>query len=91
MTSSATKAKASPKSDTRYLQRIGSRWYARIPVPNKLRPEMGPYLRKSLDTADFREAQERRWDVGRKRSDAKARGLIAILPQPRSVVAAASE
>ncbi|MGX5736054.1 DUF6538 domain-containing protein [Bosea thiooxidans] len=53
---------AAPKSDTRYLQRIGSRWHARIPVPSKLRPQMGPYLRKSLDTSDLREAQERRWD-----------------------------
>ena len=65
-----TKAKATPNSDTRYLQRIGSRWYARIPVPNKLRPEMGPYFRKALDTSDISVARERRWDV---LSAAKAR------------------
>jgi len=52
-----------PKSDTLYLQRIGSRWYARVPVPNKLRPKLGPYLRKSLETSDIREARERRWEV----------------------------
>lgn len=57
------KAKAASKSDTRYLQRIGSRWYARIPVPNKLRGEMGPYYRKALDTSDIAVARERRWDV----------------------------
>lgn len=50
-----------PKSDTLYLQRIGSRWYARVPVPNKLRPKLGPYLRKALNTSDIREARERRW------------------------------
>jgi integrase len=55
--------KSSPSSDTRYLQRIGSRWYARIPVPNKLRGELGPYIRKSLDTSDIHEARQRRWDV----------------------------
>lgn len=49
--------------DTRYLQRIGNRWYARIPVPNKLRKEMGPYYRKALDTSDINEARKRRWDV----------------------------
>jgi hypothetical protein len=49
--------------DTRYLQRIGNRWYARIPVPNQLRKEMGPYFRKALDTSDLNEARKRRWDV----------------------------
>lgn len=44
------KANAASKSDTRYLQRIGFHWYARIPVPNRLWKEMGPYLHKSLDT-----------------------------------------
>ncbi|WP_046863669.1 DUF6538 domain-containing protein [Microvirga massiliensis] len=49
--------------DNRYLQRIGNRWYARIPVPNQLRKEMGPYYRKALDTSDVNEARQRRWDV----------------------------
>ena len=50
-------------ADLRYLQRIGSRWYARIPVPNQLRPDMGPYVRKALGTSDLSEARHRRWDV----------------------------
>lgn len=56
-------AKTSSTKDTRYLQRVGSRWYARVPVPNKLRGDLGPYLRKSLDTADLIEARKRLWDV----------------------------
>lgn len=49
--------------DRRYLYRIGSRWYARIPVPNPLRSELGPYYQRSLGTSDIREAQRRRWDI----------------------------
>ncbi|MCK0196501.1 hypothetical protein MWN34_06195 [Ancylobacter sp. 6x-1] len=52
-----------PSSDTLYLQRIGARWYARIPVPYALREEMGPYFRKALGTTDLQEARHRRWDV----------------------------
>lgn len=46
-------AKTSPSKDTRNLQRVGSRGYARVPVPDKLRGELGPYLRKALDTGDL--------------------------------------
>ena len=61
---SATPRTASDlKGDLRYLQRLGARWYARIPVPSHLRKEMGPYVRKALGTGDLREAQMRRWDV----------------------------
>jgi hypothetical protein len=56
----------SPKSkaitDTLYLQRLGQRWYARVPVPNKLRGVLGPYIRKALDTSDLNEARKRHWD-----------------------------
>lgn len=50
-------------SDNLYLQRLGTRWYARIPVPYALRKEMGPYFRKALGTTDLQEARHRRWDV----------------------------
>lgn len=60
----STRRAAPPGSpDLRYLQRIGNRWYARIPVPNKLRADMGPYVRKALNTSDLNEARRRRWDV----------------------------
>jgi hypothetical protein len=59
----ARPAKTSPTKDTRYLQRVGSRWYARVPVPNKLRSDLGPYLRKSLDTANLTGARKLLWDV----------------------------
>ncbi|MDR6951548.1 hypothetical protein J2X65_000897 [Ancylobacter sp. 3268] len=52
-----------PSSDNLYLQRLGTRWYARIPVPYALRGEVGPYFRKALGTADLQEARHRRWDV----------------------------
>ncbi|RFB78307.1 tyrosine-type recombinase/integrase [Methylovirgula sp. 4M-Z18] len=55
-------AKPSSPRDTLYLQRIGERWYCRVPVPNSLRKELGPYLRKALDTSDIKEARKRRWD-----------------------------
>lgn len=55
-------AKSKAIKDTLYLQRIGNRWYCRVPVPNRLRGELGPYLRKSLDTSDINEARKRRWD-----------------------------
>jgi hypothetical protein len=55
-------AKSKAISDTLYLQRIGQRWYARIPVPSKLRGALGPYIRKALDTSDINEARKRRWD-----------------------------
>ena len=57
------KAASSPKHDTLYLQRIGQRWYVRLPVPAHLRKELGPYLRKALGTSDLAEARRRRWDV----------------------------
>src|SRR4051794_3799180 len=62
-TATARRPSSAPTADFLYLQRIGSRWYARIPVPNKLRGELGPYIRKSLDTSDVNEARRRRWDV----------------------------
>lgn len=49
--------------DTLYLQRLGQRWYVRVPVPAHLRHELGPYLRKALGTGDLTEARKRRWDV----------------------------
>lgn len=49
--------------DTLYLQRLGQRWYVRVPVPAHLRKELGPYLRKALGTGDLTEARKRRWDV----------------------------
>lgn len=55
-------AKSKSIVDTLYLQRIGNRWYCRVPVPNRLRGELGPYLRKALDTSDLNEARKRRWD-----------------------------
>ena len=50
-------------NDRRYLKRIGNRWYARIPVPNRLRPKLGPFVQRALGTADLGEAKRRRWDV----------------------------
>lgn len=55
-------AKIKSIPDSLYLQRIGQRWHARIPVPSKLRGVLGPYLRKSLDTTDVVEARKRRWE-----------------------------
>lgn len=51
------------QQDRRYLYRIGHRWYARIPVPNPLRPKLGPFVQRALGTADLSEAKRRRWDV----------------------------
>lgn len=49
--------------ETQYLQLIGTRWYARVPVPNRLRPQLGPYLRRTLGTSDINEARKRRWAI----------------------------
>src|SRR5687767_12565476 len=57
------KLRSNATSDTLYIQRIGGRWYARIPVPNKHRAALGPYIRRALDTSDLHEARQRRWDV----------------------------
>jgi len=62
-TAKRRRASSAGGSDLLYLQRIGTRWYARIPVPNNLRKAMGPYVRKALDTSDLVEARRRRWDV----------------------------
>jgi integrase len=63
---------SSVPQDRRYLYRLGNRWYARIPVPYKLRGQrlndgrkLGPYYQRALGTADIRVAQRRRWDVQR--------------------------
>src|SRR5689334_16524329 len=48
--------------DTKYLQRRGLVWYARVRVPPKLRSIVGDtHLRKSLKTKSLAEAQRRRW------------------------------
>jgi hypothetical protein len=64
-------------SDLQYLQRIGSHWHARVPVPNPLRPRLGPYLRRTLETSDLWEAQRRRRDVVM-----WARTRFAVRPMP---------
>lgn len=50
--------------DMLYLKQIGTRWYARIPVPSGLRKAFrGPYKQQSLGTSDLSEARKRRWAV----------------------------
>jgi len=34
-----------------------------VPVPNKLRPRLGPYIRRALGTSDVVEARRLRWEV----------------------------
>lgn len=53
-------AKSNGLADTLCLSRIGDRRYGRVPVPNRLRGEHGPYLRNALGTMDIREARKRR-------------------------------
>lgn len=59
----ANQSQSQSNQDNRYLQRLGQRWYVRVPVPAHLRKELGPYLRKALGTGDLTEARKRRWDV----------------------------